>query len=264
MHPSPDVLALLALGEQAGTLAEREHVAGCAECRAEVESLARAVDVGRSTDAGDDTLLSPPDRVWEAIRAELNFGQSQGARGTSEFSTVTALPRHARADADEPAEPALDPAVPSIGPGVRRRSRRLSVALAAVLALVVGIGLGVGLDRVLPLQTVLWTAELQALPEWSGAQGEATVVQDSAGNKTLRIKMTSPKPVDGDRQVWVADRELQGMRSVGFLDNDSQTVLPLPREFTYEQFPIVDVSDEPPADTEPRHSGNSIVRGTLV
>jgi len=266
MHPSPDVLALLALGEQAGTHAEREHVAGCAECRAEVESLARAVDVGRSADAGDDTLLTPPDRVWEAIRAELNFGQGQGqgARGTSEFSTVTALPRHARAEAVAPTDPAPDPAVPSIGPGTRRRSRLLSVALAAALALVVGVGLGVGLDRLLPLQTVLWTADLQALPEWAGAQGEATVVQDSKGNKTLRIKMTSPKPVDGDRQVWVADRELQGMRSIGFLDDDSQTVLPLPREFTYEQFPIVDVSDEPPADTEPRHSGNSIVRGTLV
>jgi hypothetical protein len=139
----------------------------------------------------------------------------------------------------------------------------LSVALAAALALAVGIGIGVGLDRVLPLQTVLWTAELQALPEWAGAQGEATVVQDSKGNKTLRIKMTSPRPVDGDRQVWVADPDLQGMRPVGFLDSDAQS-FPLPRDFSYEEFPIVDVSEEPIDDTEPRHSGVSVVRGTLV
>ena len=263
MHPSPDVLALLALGEQAGTPAEREHVAGCLECRAEVESLARAVDVGRNADAAD-TLLTPPDRVWQAIRAELNFGQGQGAHGSSEFSTVTALPRHAHAEESEPDVPPLEPAAASTGASAHRRSRVLSLALAAVLALAVGVGLGVGLDRVLPLQTVLWTANLQALPEWAGAQGEATVVQDRRGNKTLRITMTSPKPVNGDRQVWVADKELQGMRSVGFLDDDAQTSLPLPREFTYQEFPIVDVSDEPPSDTEPRHSGNSIVRGTLV
>ena len=53
------------------------------------------------------------------------------------------------------------------------------------------------------------------------------------------------------------------MRPVGFLDSDSQS-FPLPRDFTYEEFPIVDVSDEPADDTEPRHSGISIVRGTLV
>ena len=89
MHPSPDVLALLALGEQAGTSADREHVAGCAECRAEVESLARAVDVGRSADAGDDTLLTPPDRVWEAIRAELNFGQEGFRNGAATATQLT-------------------------------------------------------------------------------------------------------------------------------------------------------------------------------
>ncbi len=125
-----------------------------------------------------------------------------------------------------------------------------------MLALVVGVGLGLGLDRVLPLQTVLWTADLQALPEWAGAQGEATVVQDRRGNKTLRIKMTSPKPVDGDRQVWVADRGVcRACGRSGSSTRDSQSFA-LPRDFTYEEFPIVDVSDEPADDTEPRHSGD--------
>ena len=231
MHPSPDVLALLALGEQAGTPAEREHVTGCADCRAELESLTRAVDIGRNTVAGD-TLLIPHDRVWEAIRTELNFGQDQGSHGLAEVATITAIPRHAReeeAAAVGPAEP-VDPAEPvapaagGAGRGVRRRNRVVSLALAAALALVVGIGLGVGLDRLLPLQTVLWTAELQALPDWSGAQGEATVVQDRRGNKTLVIKMTSTRPVNGDRQVWVADKDLKGMRPVGFLNADSDSL----------------------------------------
>ena len=81
MHPSPDVLALLALGEQAGTPAEREHVAGCAECRRRSRAWP-----GPSMSAAVPTpgtpCSTPPDRVWEAIRAELNFGQGQGAHGS--------------------------------------------------------------------------------------------------------------------------------------------------------------------------------------
>jgi len=275
MHPSPDVLALLALGEPAGTPAEREHVTGCADCRAELESLVRAVDIGRNTVAGD-ILLIPHDRVWEAIRTELNFGQVQDSHGLAEVATITAIPRPApeqvpaateSTDQVGPAEPvdpaeSVAPTAGGAGRGARRRNRVVSLALAAALALVVGIGLGVGLDRLLPLQTVLWTAELQALPDWAGAQGEATVVQDRRGNKTLVINMTSTRPVEGDRQVWVADKDLKGMRPVGFLNADSDS-LPLPRDFSYEEFPVVDVSEEPADDTEPRHSGISIVRGTL-
>ena len=69
MHPSPDVLALLALGEETGTAEERAHLQTCAECQAEVADLARVVTAGRGGRAGDTGLLAPPDRVWHAIRS---------------------------------------------------------------------------------------------------------------------------------------------------------------------------------------------------
>lgn len=236
MHPSPDILALLALGEVAGTAAERDHVESCAQCRSEVAALARAVTAGRGATSVNSGLLTPPDRVWESVRNELELGVNK----------------------PEP-QPLTSP------PDIRqRRSRRvLTLALAAVLALVVGIGLGVGLDRLVgPRQTILWTAELQALPAHTGSSGEAMVEQDAKGNKTLVIDLNSPRPVDGSQEVWLIDRGVTKMQSLGHLTPSSNR-FNIPADLDLRQFPVVDVSQEPPGDPEPRHSGNSIVRGTL-
>ena len=106
MHASPDVLALLALGEEAGTPDERVHIESCADCRAEITDLARAVAAGREGRAGDSGLVSPPDRVWQAIRAELGFvGASEdapsGSRGEPvELRTPTRRPSPAEVQAD--------------------------------------------------------------------------------------------------------------------------------------------------------------------
>ncbi len=74
MHTSPDVLALLALGEEIDP-AERDHVHTCPICHAEFTEIERVVGVGRTVEP-DDFLREPPAAVWEAIRAELGFGQS--------------------------------------------------------------------------------------------------------------------------------------------------------------------------------------------
>ena len=58
-HVDPDVLALLALGEQVALPEDSAHVSECEQCRSEIEVLSRAAMVGRSTfDAGE--LLQPP------------------------------------------------------------------------------------------------------------------------------------------------------------------------------------------------------------
>src|SRR5215212_5384378 len=87
MHPSPDVLALLALGEEAGTSDERAHIESCAECQAEIAGLTRAVAAGRSGRAGNTGLVSPPDRVWHAVRAELGFASDPGPARPPEAPT---------------------------------------------------------------------------------------------------------------------------------------------------------------------------------
>jgi anti-sigma-K factor RskA len=251
MHPSPDLLALLALGETAGTPAERDHVASCDQCRSEVADLARAVAAGRSAAGENSGLIRPPDRVWGAIRAELELDPADGS--------TPAGPDHPPADAKEPSSQVTASATGS-RQGLGRRV--LALALAAVLALVVGIGLGLGLNRLLtPRQTVLWTAQLQALPAHSGSSGEALVEQDSDGNKTLVVKLSSPAPVDGAQEVWLIDRGVSKMQSLGHLTPSSNR-FNIPADLDPRQYPVVDISQEPP-DGKPTHSGDSIVRGTL-
>ena len=72
MHTSPDVLALLALGEEVGTPAELAHLQECRTCRTELSELSHAVEVGRRS-SEDDVLHSPRPEIWEAVRAELGF-----------------------------------------------------------------------------------------------------------------------------------------------------------------------------------------------
>jgi hypothetical protein len=291
MHPSPDVLALLALGEEAGTPEEREHIASCAECQAEVAGFTRAVTTGRSGRPEDNALASPPDRVWHAVRAELGLGGgiqagSSGSAGRPAVSTVAEASRPTRvvtngsehdADPDEAPPIAARTDRPGAGPGRvatvtsiadarprgTRGRRSLAALVAAAVALVLGIGLGFGLDRFLgPRETVLWTAQLQALPDFPGSTGEATVEEDSEGNRTLVVELESPAPVDGSRAVWLIDRETKRMRMLGSLNGDKGS-WPVPSDLDPRQFPVVDVSEEPPGDPDARHSGISIVRGTL-
>jgi anti-sigma-K factor RskA len=265
MHPSPDILALLALGEAAGTPAERDHVESCAQCRSEVADLARTVAVGRESTAETSGLVRPSDRVWEAIQTELGFDSAGSAHG-GEVASVTALPqRETSRHQSDATESGLPVAAIQAGkaPGQSRGRRVLALALAAAVALVAGIGLGFGLDRLVgPRQTILWTAELQALPAYSGSRGEAVVEQDAEGNRTLVIEVSSSRPVDGSQEVWLIDRSIQQMRSLGHLTPSSNR-FGIPADLDPRQFPVVDVSAEPPKDIDTRHSGISIVRGTL-
>ena len=291
MHPSPDVLALLALGEEAGTPDERAHVESCPQCRTEIADLARAVAAGRGVRSGDGVLVTPPDRVWDAIRSELGFtstsdeSSAEGSQGLPEVSPVTAVPRHAEAESNGAASATASPdevetaaarteqPAPEQTAGVtdiadaRPRSSRgrrgLALLVAAAVALVLGIGLGLGLDRLLgPRQTTLWTAQLQALPQFPGSSGEALVQEDANGHRTLVIELNSPEPVDGSREVWLIDADVTKTRSLGYLVGDSGR-FNIPADLDPQQFPVVDVSKEPPADADTRHSGTSIVRGTL-
>jgi anti-sigma-K factor RskA len=213
-------------------------------------------------------LVTPPDRVWQAIRTELGFtshaGEPPTSPGPTGTATVTALPRSTGAETNGAAGPPATVTPISDAPKRSSRGRRgLALLVAAAVALVLGVGLGLGLDRILgPRQTVLWTAELQALPAFPGSTGEASVVEDKDGNRTLVIELESPEPVDGSRQVWLIDTGVTKMRSLGYLTGVSGR-LPIPGDLDPHEFPVVDVSKEPPADTDVRHSGNSIVRGNL-
>ena len=313
MHPNPDVLALLALGEKAGTAEERIHVDSCPVCLAEVAEFVRVTAVGRSATAADQ-LQTPPPQVWRAVQSELGLSGDTAALGSSApASDVSEGPGvgdgrnlsegpSVRDDSDvsdgpdvsdgldvsdgpmqdEPqdnirqlagewsprdsaASAVSSAAVPDSGRRRSSRARRgLSLALAAAIALVIGFGLGFLVDRfVQPAQTVVERAQLQALPAWPGARGEAWVERDGSGDRFLEVRVDSSRPDPGYRQVWLIDRNVKAMASMGFLNNGVGR-FNIPDDLDLNQFPIVDVSAEPANDAEPAHSGDSIVRGQLA
>ena len=185
---------------------------------------------------------APADRVWHGIRAELGLDE----RATS--AEVVSL---------------ADRRVGNAAAPPRTVRRWLVPLLAAALALVVGVGLGIGLDRISgQRETVIAEAELDALPEWAGATGTATVEQDSDGRRWLVVDVEAPAP-NGASQVWLIDNDVVGMSSLGFLTG-GHARLPIPDSIDLARFPVVDVSAEPANDADPRHSGDSIVRGKLA
>lgn len=103
MHTDPELLALLALGEQVGTEEDRAHVRSCAVCAAELAELQQVVALARS--AVDEAMSDPAPRVWEAIRAEIGQQESrQPSRGElsvhARLAPVGAAWSHASADAE--------------------------------------------------------------------------------------------------------------------------------------------------------------------
>lgn len=91
MHVDPDLLALLALGEHAGTESDRRHMQNCVECADELSQLRRVATLGRSVNA--ETVLSVPDRrVWVRVSDQIARNRSveplDGARPTGDAPVV--------------------------------------------------------------------------------------------------------------------------------------------------------------------------------
>lgn len=80
-HLDPERLAQYALGDDT-TLdaADQGHLAGCDQCRTEVEELRQLADLGHELTAGDRLEPAPP-QVWDRIVEELQL--PAGAAATS-------------------------------------------------------------------------------------------------------------------------------------------------------------------------------------
>jgi hypothetical protein len=248
MHTNPDLLALLALGEDVGTEEDLVHIAECPACRAELAALTAAAGTARRT-TERDVLVAPRPEVWQRISHELDL------------HAVPAL-QAATSAAPAPAAGATPPG-PAAGPASQRRTRMAAFALAAVLALVVGIGLGANLDRILPGQREQASVQLNALPGWSGSQGRATIEEDRDGNRLLVVQAISPQPSTGPREVWLTNSQADPMFAMGFLQANGSGRFPIPPSMDLNEFRLVDISQEPDHDHDPGHSGKSMLRGKL-
>lgn len=252
-HLDPDILPLVALGEQELTADDRAHLDQCAVCSAEVDALQRTAVIGRSTIV-IDALESPPPRVWDAIVDELGLGTSAAA-STAEEVAVSA-PEAA------PAQTRRDDVARTRDRASRRRAggwTRGLLALAATVALVVVVG-GVWSVTSLPQTTPIASAELLAFPDHPGAHGEA-VVEERGDELTVEVTLDAA-PIPGTfREVWLISADATQIVSLGVLDSQTGT-FPIPADIDLDEFVLVDVSAEPD-DGPPEHSGDSIVRGEL-
>jgi hypothetical protein len=225
-HLDDDELALLAVdGERALGPESAQHLAGCDRCRREAEGF---LELGAAVRA-DESLVPPGPAVWGRIEAELG----------EELRRSSAAIRN---------------------PWPRR------VAFAAAASFVLGAAAAAGaawlLDRApedgAPRAAVVQSAALEPLPGWS-AEGAARV-ESVDGQLRLVVDLTE-SDVDGYREVWLLDREVTSLLSLGTMSGTEATFA-LPAGLDLGKYAVVDVSNEP-FDGNPAHSGDSIVRGEL-
>ena len=266
-HPTPDTLALIALDEDVDAQV-LEHVGRCDVCFAEIGSFQQVVAVGRSL-GPEDRLVAPHPRVWSRIAYAITDGRVIPLPG--------AVTLHQRAPVVPPAEPgpvALGGLAARTGEAEQRttpdrvplrRRRWFLAAAAAAVALVVGVAGGFGLRGLLTrTPDVVSATQLNALPQFAGASGTAAVEKDPGGLRTLVVTMQMPADLHpvGTLEVWMSDTRATNMVEMGTMPGLSGR-FPIPATIDLASHPIIDISLEPPDDTDPSHSDTSVLRGRL-
>jgi Anti-sigma-K factor rskA len=278
-HLDPELAALIALGEDAG---DREHLAGCAQCRAQVDQLAAVVTIAR--DEGALSLAQPPPELWDRIAAAVGLeaggldGTQLAAAGAGQLAAGPADRAAADRGASGPERTGRDGRAarngpgPAGGPGRAGRSapwwprRPLAAGLAGALAgLVIGIGGAAGihqLTRPAPA-TVVATIPLRPLaqfPQWQGASGTAVMASGPAG-RHITVSLTAPRR-PGFYEVWLLARNGVSMISLGDLDASHAGRFDMPPGVDLANYSRIDISLQP-FDGSTLHAKTSVVRGSL-
>ena len=260
-HCKPEQLALAALREPLPAR-DADHLAGCAQCQAEVASLRRPVEaLAVPPLAAPGPAVPPPPRVWDAIAAATGVTVAPRRELVEEPAPVQALdPVPLRAVPDDP-DAAPGPRVPRPRRGRVPGPSRGWLAVAA--ALLVGGAVGAGAVAVTTGSddggSVVASTALDPLDDL-GSSGRAEVRQADTG-RVLQVDLDAPELEDGYYEVWLLQSDAQRMVQVGVVQRGA-TVLPLPEGVDLSTYPLVDVSVEP-LDGVPTHSGVSVARGEL-
>jgi hypothetical protein len=128
---------------------------------------------------------------------------------------------------------------------------------------------GVGLTSALrddPAQpaapSVLAQTPLQGLPLAPDASGRAQIVQaGDARRLAVDVARLAPERQGTFYEVWLIDRDVRNMVPVGIL-RGARGEFVIPDGLDVGEYPVVDISVETPGD--PRHSGRSVLRGTIA
>ncbi|WP_330464064.1 anti-sigma factor [Micromonospora zamorensis] len=298
-HLDHDRLVFLALGESEADNAESTHLGTCALCRAEVATFQQVAGLGTETQGLAD-LPDPPEHIWQGIAAQVRAAEAQQAQAETRWQQVpgqgvgtltgqTNDTPFGRATGTTATPSTGTTATPSAGttgeqatgttarPTVTRldsarRSRRGSgwsrwtaTAVTAAAAAAVGV---LGTVSVLrpddptpaPTQVVVASAPLAAYGSTPpAAKGDARVLRDGQ----LHLHVANLPRVPGYYEVWLINPTTMEMFSVGTLGGGSDALLPLPPNVDITSYSVVDVSAEQ-YDNNTRHSGDSLLRGTLT
>lgn len=266
-HLDTGTIALSALGETIDDAARAEHLRECGHCQQELARMSATVSVARST-LGERALQSPPARVWSNIHRELGLAAELAAPDSAAPADDSANATSSTTDEAHPvtvAPVAVAPVASMADARARRtRVRRFIAPIAAsAAAAAVVAGAIVGWDAFAPQaqQTVLATAQLDALPAWAGSVGEATVVTNADGERSVRVTLNAAAAEGVVQEVWLLTPEVDGLISLGLLTGPTGEFA-VPASIDLAEFSVVDISAEP-LDGNPEHSGDSIVRGAL-
>jgi hypothetical protein len=195
MHTDPELLSLLALGEEAGTDEDRSHLQTCQICADELKELQHLVSLGRGV--GSDTGFAVPrPHVWARISDELAL---QPARE------------------DTPGHPSLLPMMEAALVGSSRGSAEL-VARATLVSVPTGrSGSGSG-EAVIATdelgRRILQVALEADLPDTGFRQAWLIHRDDPARKQTLGI-------LDGRYGVWTVDKSID-LEQYAILDISQQ------------------------------------------
>ena len=246
-HLDDDRIVDLALGEPSEP-GEQAHLLTCRTCTATREAF--ETTLVRTRSAGQVVLQDPPPRVWQAIQAELHPATTNGSDAVADLAPPPAT-------------------VSSLEERRGRRRAGLPTAWLLAAASVVGIVLGVGGTTLAnrigvdpePSQVTVASASLAPLDS-PQTQGVATLV-DADGGLRLDLPAMQLDAGTGYLEVWLINRDLTRMISIGVIPTDAEQVdLPVSQRLIDEGYVIVDISREP-FDDKPAHSGQTLVRGEL-
>ena len=254
-HLDDQQFALLALeGQHVLTPEAAAHLDECEQCRTEVSAYLAVGDALRER----VTLERPSEDVWARIAAELDsepvdLASRRETRSASATTTPAPIP------VPEPSGNAggawgTVTELPRSNPWIRR------IAFAAAASFALGAASTVVLGQLLsrPSTEVIQAVGLEPLPGWD-AEGSATL-QQSNGDTILVIDLPETE-MDGFREVWLIDRNVERLVSLGTMTGD-RAEFTIPEGLDLDEYVIVDVSREH-FDGDPTHSGDSIVRGQL-
>lgn len=226
------------------------------------DDLAALRALGRGLRRDDLDLVGPPGDLWARIEA-ATAADADPAAPVGGAETDADL----GAAAPPAAPPAADPVVVGTdapaGTGADRpggtvvdRSRWWLVAAAVAAVLAIASGVVVAATRSDP-GSVVASATLDRLGD--AGEGDAELIEVD-GTYRLRVRTDGIDAGAGFLEVWVIDRDVSRMVSLGPARPDG--TYDLPPGIDPAEFPVVDVSIEP-LDGDPTHSGDSVLRGVL-